>query len=141
MDKDALIELAERVEALEGPCRVVDALISREVLLPLCEPPDWLPDVFARCIERVIDGSQPDDPEIPTYTASLDAAMTLAEGLVIESISDLDMPRAVVVSDTSTSPVKRHIGECLHGQSATLAQRLALALTAASLRAMEADNG
>jgi hypothetical protein len=71
-----VLELAERCEKANGPDRRIDAAICRLVDLPKCQYPDCLPDVLARIIERVeSDGNQ--DSDVPHYTSSIDAAMTL----------------------------------------------------------------
>jgi hypothetical protein len=57
-----MLALADRVESLTGPDREVDGLIERVL------HPNWESDDCAF-----------DDP--PIYTASLDAAMTLGDGL------------------------------------------------------------
>ena len=88
------IELAERVEALDGPCRETDAMI----VVALDLRPSWC-IAYADCplfidlnssfesppIRINISGGKPGpgDPPIgdyPRYTASLDAARTLASG-------------------------------------------------------------
>ena len=62
---DSLEQLAQRVEALTGPCRETDAMIAEALGLPNG------PDTF-----YMTDGRG--NPEIsPRFTASLDAAMTL----------------------------------------------------------------
>ena len=71
----SLSELIERVETASGPDRRIDAAICRIIDLPKCEYPDCLPDVMVHILDRVESGG--DDPEVPAYTGSLDAALTL----------------------------------------------------------------
>jgi hypothetical protein len=71
----SLSELIDRVVAATGPERRIDAAICRIIDLPKCEYPDCLPDVMVRILDRVESGG--DDPEVPAYTGSLDAALTL----------------------------------------------------------------
>ena len=85
--KDELTALAERVQALTGPCDEVDAMIFMAL-----RRPDWREskpwkktngwfkpnnarDAFAYFFH---DGMGGRTTSIPRYTASLDAAMTLA---------------------------------------------------------------
>ena len=64
---DSLEQLAQRVEALTGPCRETDALVEASLGI--------VPDGSVRCKGGwIIDGSAVASPK---YTASLDAAMTL----------------------------------------------------------------
>lgn len=76
-----LIKLAARVEALQGPCREVDAEIALAVGW-VCENGRlwWPPHIVAQARRAKRSkwgfGAQP-DPMPPTYTASLDAAATL----------------------------------------------------------------
>jgi hypothetical protein len=69
-------ELIERLHNATGPDRKLDALIWR--LMP-CDLPDCSPSTKAVLVARILDGG--DDSECPAYTGSMDAAMTLAEGL------------------------------------------------------------
>jgi hypothetical protein len=66
----ALLELAERCEQATGPDRYLDASI--QALAVLAEHPE--PDDEALCLQ-VVRGPFAD--EIPSFTASLDAAMAL----------------------------------------------------------------
>jgi hypothetical protein len=64
---DKLIELAERCEAATGPDREIDTLIGYAVDLPT------------------------EDAQLPRYTASLDAALTLVpEGWTFANLSQSD---------------------------------------------------
>ena len=131
-----LLELAERVEALDGPDREVDALVGRY------KAADFL-------------GTLPADPQYgcARYTASIDAAMQLKpEGWVIETLSY--WPKH---SDGEDSNIGARVSlfECSEGnlgighynddlQESSTAATPALALTAASLRAraaMETNDG
>jgi hypothetical protein len=134
-DREKLIELAGRVEALTGPDREVDALIGFEVgTLHLAE--GYAPrDVFgAGC--RAYDG--------PAYSGSIDDAMTLVpEGWLIDNIAEAKWPdrkgRPWWCALSPRDPVKaRHKGwphQCAEFDCATPA----LALTAAALRARAAE--
>jgi hypothetical protein len=135
-DSKSLLELAERVEALTRPCRRIDAAIARIFLLPCCEEPDCLPDVMAHNIARVEAGG--DDEEIPAYTASLDAAMTLVPVLAFWRLghdgegADPGLFKAHILSWTDgTTRSQRN--------SIAIAATPALALTAAALRARAAQ--
>jgi len=55
-NKETLLELADRVEALDGPCREMDLEIARTVINP-----------------QIVNGSTAHE----RYTTSLDASMTL----------------------------------------------------------------
>lgn len=85
---DDFVKLAERVEALEGPCREVEALIwcalhgkryqghnqaygSDETQVEYTEPP--------KRTRRVTGTLKGDNQHAPRWTASIDAAMTLAD--------------------------------------------------------------
>lgn len=63
MDKAAILALADRVEALTGPCFNIEDQIEEVARLPWRFPP-------------------------PNYTASLDAAMTLVPGTTIAASFD-----------------------------------------------------
>lgn len=121
-----LMELAGRVEAASGPDRRLDAAICRWRDLPVCREPDCLPDVLVRILDHVDGGG--DDPEVPAYTASLDAAMTLVpEGMWAEGSlgSHVDQRASLEIHAPCTyDPIGR----------ATAASP-ALALTSAALRA------
>ncbi len=119
---DELMALADRVEALTGPCRETDVAVSKAV---------------GRHIG------------IRKYTASLDAAMALVpDGHVmsLNSTSDDEKRRYrgdVPIADWVAMLIKQEHcgykidfrGHCRHGYAATPA----LALTAAALRAIAAD--
>jgi len=109
-DKATLLALAERVEALDGPNRNLDADIMRAIGLA------GAPAVFA-----LVDAPHP-------YTASLDAAMTLVpEGWAV--LMAFSEQRAVC--DVHTAPLGQHGTWPAHASAATPA----LALCAAALRA------
>lgn len=97
--KEEPLALAERVEGLNGPDREVDA----EIVCALDRRPDWLlfshgvlwVDRSARypvvrfCDERMSkNAGNPSVDEVPHFTVSLDAAMTLVpEGWAVERVS------------------------------------------------------
>ena len=139
----SLSELIERVENAVGPDRRIDPAICRIIDLPKCEYPDRLPDVMVRIINRVEAGG--DDPEVPAYTGSLDAALTLLpEGrfLTLDRYS---------ISDKEVDPfawrvwIKWFVGD-MDGDGPLYLQEvfatgptLALALVAACLKARLLD--
>ena len=128
--KDKLLELADRVEALEGPDREVDA----EIALAIGVVPDG---AFRPC--AAIDlGTFATGPygfwSCEPYTASLDAAIAL-----VPDLGEIDGRRF----DLSNFE-KRAMARCYsdadtdHKSSAATA---ALALTAAALRALAQEQG
>jgi hypothetical protein len=90
--RDALMAVAARVEALTGPCQETDFAIARAT------------------------------PGCKNWTASLDAAMTLAKGRQVR----------LLISEDG-------IASALVGDNASTAATPALALTAAALRALAAQ--
>ena len=106
-------KLAERIEALEGPCRRID-----------------------ECIQVAISGKDPldyDGPfDAPEYTASLDAAMTLVpEGWLFDLYNLNGYPEAHLTNDTLQRVAV-----------SVVTATPALALCAAAIRAQqEAHNG
>lgn len=87
--RDELRALAERVEALTGPCREVDALVTAEVRTALPKGCDWAlkfpkwegwRDGKVRVIGNINGNGDYIAAQFtsPTFTASLNAAMTLA---------------------------------------------------------------
>lgn len=113
---NALIGLAERVEALEGPDREVDAEIAETYWRYNCRNPIW------------------DCGPVAAYTASLDAAMSLVpEGFCIWQMGEVpdNSPRAWFANlwaEGKDEPER--ICE---------AATAALALTAAALRAIAGE--
>ncbi len=108
MDKAALLALADRVEALTGPDREMDAAIWAIGTLR-----EWPPrlDILAQAYRD----------NAPRYTASIDSAMTLVPegyGFMVDGFKDAwfaDLDAGQQMSAHATTP--------------------ALALTAAALRA------
>lgn len=127
--------LVERIEAASESSRELDALICEAIALPLCVPPDCLPDVLRKNIAQTLDGSWPHDTEsVPAYTASIDAAMTLiAPGKdacgVLWNVEAWDGPGVHAPHVSATAWV------C--GAPRVYAATPALALCAASLRARQ----
>lgn len=112
-----LMELASRVEAGEGPDRELDA----EILAAI-----------AGTANGPVSGA-------PAYTASLDAAMTLVNGVgVLMNLSDIGadgLPMARVgCPQFDSAPIFTGIASCIMTKTAPVAG-LAMALTAAALRA------
>ena len=123
MSKAAFLALADRVQALTGPCREIDERIGMAIGLKRTMR------VGHECLgtDRVV------PVMCPHYTASLDAAMTLApEGWRIVSLGDRTLSFQVILS-RGTAEFSR--GEPVFGYAATPA----LALTAAALRAIAAQ--
>ena len=123
--KDELLALAERVEALTGPDREVDAAIAQAVGAE--HGPRETVYYESRSVHYI-------DEIAPAYTASLDAAMSLVpEGWRWHSYywPRKDGPR--LMSLVTNRP---HAG-IAHGKAATPA----LALTAAALRAIATLEG
>ena len=106
MNRDELLALAERVEALTGPDREVDAAIQRALGTDNGEHWFW-----------GADGQLTKDDLAPAHTASLDAAMSLVKPEWVESLY-LTAHRAIVWN------------------SIARAENMTLALTAAALRAL-----
>lgn len=120
-----LEQIAEQAEA-GGADRRLDAAICRLVDLPQCLAPDCDAEVLARIIDRVERGEWDQDPSVPFYTTSLDAALTLVpEGF--------DWLRLGPVTMT-VYPVQHDPKAWAHHIEATGATP-ALALCAAALRA------
>ena len=77
------IELAERVEALDGPCRETDLDVWWWCKANRGSTKEGMPEDYRKLILRMND--------VPRYTASTDAAMTLwdrAERLIINIAQD-----------------------------------------------------
>lgn len=118
-----LSELAERVEALDGPDREVDCLIGVAIGWFITEPNEGWPDRLDYIDIRGIWKTTANFAElVPQFTRSLDAAVTLVpEGwqyCITES-------RGCWVRECDQFPT-------IHGQAAATP---ALSLTAAALRA------
>jgi hypothetical protein len=143
---DELMALADRVEALTEPCRETD----KEIVLALY--PDASVNLYhVDDDEPTVYHAEPlvrNKRALPTFTASLDAAMTLVpEGWCIRLNQTSDGERADNTSDeglpdwtvaiiphalTGYANRKKAWGGWLYGNAATPA----LALTAAALRAI-----
>ena len=122
-DAPTLLALADRCEAATGPDRDLDALIHQACVATWATADEWVKVVngpFGR--EAVFD-----------YTASIDAAMTLANKIaVILHMSDIgaDGLPLVWLADPSTTPTREWTG---------IARTLPLAFCAAALRARAAQ--
>lgn len=80
MDKAALLALADRVEALDGPCRETDAAIAIALDRPWNYDTDWRGWGFD------VEGKPIEKPVAFSYTASIDPAMTLVpDGMILRS--------------------------------------------------------
>lgn len=119
MDRAELFELAERVEALSGPDREVDCTIGRAIgFMP--------PEPFMTSSPWAFS---------PTYTGSLDAAMTLVERpawIRIDEWPDEFNATSASVQLIRDPQVASH---CAKGTTP------ALALCAAALRALAKEEG
>jgi hypothetical protein len=143
LDKAGLMALADRVEALAGPCRETDVAIGVAVDWRW---PDWEPSEktarqmaekhgLAWLVDRAANGFNSCWRGIPNYTASLDAAMTLVpEGFAYRvdwRPDGLDLPRG-----SDTAPALGMVYAGLGKAHVANASTPALALTAAALRAL-----
>lgn len=120
--RDDLNALAARVEALTGPCRETDAAI----VLAIC--PGAEVGSYGDC-EYVVFHAEAirisNKQTLPAYTASLDAAMTLVpEGCGVRLLISQDGIASALAGDNA---------------NASTTNTAALALTAASLRALAAQ--
>ncbi len=146
LDKAGLVGLAERVEALAGPCRETDALIWEIVA-----PDEWA--VFVAQNRAMMPKARLEADKLatlaarakasaPRFTASLDAAMTLVpEGLRLQ-IGEWDdekhlRPRGPWQAILTKPGCSSGFGDML-GFRCEHAATPALALTAAALRAIAA---
>lgn len=130
MQKDDLLKLADRVEALSGPDRKVDELIERAV-----------GTYSAFRYYTLGDDDQPD--YIPTrYTASLDAAETLVPGgengrwNTGKFNTNAKKCTAQVAVEDEIFIETGSLGRGLKVRSSAIAATPALALCAAALRAL-----
>lgn len=123
-NREALLSLAERVEALSGSCWETDAMIAKAT--------GWVPDCINAELWKDDEDSRPewwfsDAFGMPAYTASIDSAMSL-------------VPEGWTWHVDATAPelgidwflCEPHTGRDIKGCAGTAA----LALTAASLRAL-----
>jgi hypothetical protein len=107
---ERLLELAERVEAATGPNFQLEQEIGAAVFPKRTDP-------------------------YPPYTASIDAAMTLAEDFILVALSDIaaGLTGCCLCSDTTTNPPTEHWG--IPREVGPREQVLARAVVAAALRA------
>lgn len=148
MTEESLLALAERCEKVTGPDRELDALILAEI-----ENRDVRYDngdrgallakhrsaPFDECVLGWADPGKaarnftaaPMEPQLPLYTASLDAALTLVpEGLIMALTNcDADGPKPVFGKASAIVGNPDDTGEPV------VAATMALALSAASLKA------
>ena len=134
MDKAQILALADRVEALTGPDRGVDAAI----VLAICRGATvghYAADDDGDIVFHAAAIGIRDKSTCPHFTASLDAAMTLVpKGVGGEPLMTkiMNVPFA-----TRRPPANCEIIDTLTGRGWTAEAAIpALALTAASLRAM-----
>jgi hypothetical protein len=134
-----LLALADRVEKLTGPDRLVDAEIFKALGMPL--PTEF----FDRGISLIWDDTQQAfimpvgemqmRYEHPHFTASLDAAMTLIPSKSLWSVCDMEEgPFAQVIRPMPC-------GGYVNGLTTAKGATPALALTAACLRARASTKG
>lgn len=135
-----LIELAERCEKLTRPCRETDALIAAALrIVPVGHPwlSRWTGEIRAtgHCVQAFNDKGESSANWRPfTYTASLDAAMTLVpEGCYVDTQERYRIHRDLEYTDHSWARVESADGGKFLG-SAT-AKTVPLAIVAAILRA------
>ena len=128
-----LLKLAERVEALDGPCRETDLKVFHAIGAPV--PFQFANKVVALAFDETRNayfapvGDMQVRYEPPAYTASLDAAMTLVpEGWTWTLVDHCDGSVAGLVDDR-VHPVRLDSVE-------VEAVTPALALTAAAIRAL-----
>lgn len=142
MDKQELIALAQRVEKLEGPCRETDLAI----MCALDLRPDWLAKsighlwichrgihpVVRWCDARMDEScGNPSVDDGPKFTASIDAAMTLAPDHCWVRMDEWPGGFGQARGTASVHPIR---DPAVDGHCAK-ADTLPLALCAASLRA------
>mgnify|MGYP003451725942 CR=1 FL=1 len=128
MDKAQILALADRVEALTGPDRGVDA----DIVLFICRGATvghYTADDDGDIVFHAAAIGIRDKSTCPHFTASLDAAMTLVPEGFVFSLDTFSSPAVAKVY------LVRHDNCCVHTKRHTCATP-ALALTAASLRAM-----
>lgn len=141
MTRATLLALADRVEALTGPCRETDAEICRAIGWRNRDGFWWEPAEveIARKKRQSIYGFPSYGKSIPGYTASLDAAMTLVPDGgrwfkcgVNDPITNAAQTRMFVCGPQDDEGRFQVSGECLTDETA---HGDCLALTAAALRA------
>jgi len=128
-----LVELAKRVEALDGPCRETDTLIAVAIRFAF----EDIPDVTLSADEygadwtvlATIGGKKHTRFAAPRYTASLDAAMTLVPEGYKWGAGNRD----------GTGTAWAWTGVTYDASAISNAATPALVLTAAALRALAAQ--
>lgn len=143
--KAELLRLAERVEALEGPDREVDAEIWLTVTPGATRKAFVVPDTPERkgwTIDETRDASHR-LIVVPAYTASLDAAMTLVpEGWGHTFVLHPGFPSEAAVREYRLrSDGKYWTSSAMAHSGMVKARTPALALTAACLRALAQEDG
>lgn len=133
-----MTELAERIEALDGPCREVDAEIFKAIGAPLPKAAfgmdiELRPDPNSASGFIVPVGEMQVRYECPAYTASLDAAMTLVPE---PRIKGEHVSIGVWTGPGVHAPHVR-ASAWVSGSERVLAATPALALCAAALRAKD----
>lgn len=121
-----ILELAKRVEALDGPDREVDRAVRQIFGHAWDYAADWDRLNTSTGIKEI-------NPVAKPYTASLDAAMTLIEKR--QNVTS-------IMASARRYLAKKYALHCNHWpDSASLQHEYAKAITAAALRAKEANNG
>lgn len=141
MNWDDLIDLAARVEALEGPDREVDAEIALSIGIVRERDGNSFyghRDYSVMVLERGYYDIEGSAPELPSYTASLDAALMLVPEGWNWMAGNRNQPTARAYVENGKpafidSAMRRHPERRWHE---VVASTPALALTAASLRAI-----
>lgn len=115
-------DLAERIERAEGPDRALDAEIALAVGLDIGRSK-----------------AHPQDNRLPAYTGSVDAAMSLLDGVgILMQLSDIGadgLPLARVgCPGLADAPIFTGIASCIMTNTSPVAG-LAMALAAAAIRA------
>lgn len=139
----AIAELADRCEQATGPDRELDVLLAYEAgLIRGGDGHGYYYGAGNECdyvLERGCDAREQDAPELPYFTASLDAAMTLVPegwGPALDSVERGKLPMAELWHHEA-----KHDGGGMPYQERAkgVATTLALALCAAALRARAAQ--
>ncbi len=138
-----LIALAERVEALTGPCRETDEAIRYAIGWRAAHGRWYSPEDAALSRRRKVGllNFQPSQPPGP-FTASLDAALGLVPSgrsvSLTTNIEQFDEDGATVREDASHAEISRKGGKRWFNFG-SFGATPALALTAAALRARAAE--
>lgn len=133
LTREGLVELATKVEQASGPSIALEQEIAMAIYG--AQASDVAGITF-------IDGHV---FRVPAYTASLDAAMTLVDGIgVLMALSDIGadgLPLARVARpDIDGGPICSGIASCIMTETAPVAG-LAIAVCAAALRARAMEAG